>query len=133
MPEAELEQLQNKLDEIRRADGRYSRKAYEFVLELVDFTQEQLQRRGLPAQAQHVTPAELLAHVQPLAIHSFSVGSELVFQRWGMRTRADLGAVLQSLVDHDLLSRKPEDSWECFQSTAQLIDLRNHTMTLGWR
>jgi len=133
MPDTERDVIQKKLDEIRRRDRRFSCAAYEFALGLVDFTQVELHRQSLPGHERHVTPEELLAQVEPFAFRQFGPMSDHVLSTWGMPSRADLGAVLQHLVDKELLSREPQESWSCLDTQKPLIDLKNYKMTIGWK
>jgi uncharacterized repeat protein (TIGR04138 family) len=107
-PEQDL--LEEKIQAVRRRDRRFSRNAYYFVLDALDFTMSQLGRERLTGEDRHVGGRELLAGIKEYAADQFGPMAALAFERWGVRGPADFGEIVFNLIDAELLSRRPSDS-----------------------
>lgn len=107
-PEQDL--LEEKIQNLRRRDQRFSRHAYYFVLDALDFTMSQLGREQMSGEERHVGGRELLAGIREYAADQFGPMAPLVFERWGVRGPADFGEIVFNLVDAELLSRRASDS-----------------------
>lgn len=110
MAAAEQDLLEEKIQGVRRRDRRYSRHAYYFVLDALDFTMTRLGREQRNGEERHVGGRELLAGIQEHASEQFGPMAALVFERWGVRRSADFGEIVFNLIDAELLSRRPSDS-----------------------
>jgi uncharacterized repeat protein (TIGR04138 family) len=95
---------------VRRRDRRFSRHAYYFVLDALDFTMSRLGRETMSGEERHVGGRELLAGIQEYASDQFGPMAALVFDRWGVRRSGDFGEIVFNLIDAELLSRRPTDS-----------------------
>jgi uncharacterized repeat protein (TIGR04138 family) len=95
---------------LRRRDRRFSRNAYEFLLDALDHTMVQLGKDRKLGEQRHVSARELLDGIRDLASEQFGPMAPLVFQRWGLRGTEDFGELVFNLVDAGLLSRRAEDS-----------------------
>jgi len=102
--------LEERVALIRRRDRRYSRNAYFFVLDALDYTIEHLGRHRQVGEARHVGGREVLEGVRELAAGQFGPLAQIVLQRWGIVRTEDIGEVVFNLIDVGLLSRRPEDS-----------------------
>jgi uncharacterized repeat protein (TIGR04138 family) len=107
-PEQDL--LEDKIQGVRRRDRRFSRNAYYFVLDALDFTMSQLGRDSLTGEDRHVGGRELLAGIKEYAADQFGPMAPLAFERWGVRSPADFGEIVFNLIDAERLSRRPTDS-----------------------
>jgi uncharacterized repeat protein (TIGR04138 family) len=107
-PEQDL--LEDKIQAVRRRDRRFSRNAYYFVLDSLDYTMSHLGRERLTGEDRHVGGRELLAGIKEYAAEQFGPMAPLVFDRWGVRGPADFGEIVFNLIDAELLSRRPSDS-----------------------
>lgn len=96
------------MDRIRLRDARYDERAYLFVLAALEFCQQRLPER------RHLTGQELAAGCRDLALARYGVLARTVLEHWGIRTTADLGEVVFTLVDLGLLMSQPNDSKEDF-------------------
>lgn len=110
MAAAEQDLLEETIQSVRRRDRRFSRNAYYFVLDALDFTMSNLGREKLSGEDRHVGGRELLAGIKDYAAEQFGPMAQLVFERWGVRAPADFGEIVFNLIDAELLSRRPTDS-----------------------
>lgn len=107
-PEQDL--LEEKIQNVRRRDRRFSRNAYYFVLDALDYTMSHLGREQMSGEERHVGGRELLVGIREFAADQFGPMAALVFERWGIRGPADFGEIVFNLIDAELLSRRPTDS-----------------------
>jgi uncharacterized repeat protein (TIGR04138 family) len=102
--------LEQRILEVRRRDRRFARNAYYFVLDALDHTIVELGRDRATGEERHISGQDLLGGIRELAAEQFGPMASLVFESWGIRSTADFGEIVFSLVDVGLLSRRPEDS-----------------------
>ncbi len=107
---SDLEVVEDRIADIRRWDRRFSSHAYFFVLDVLDFTIEKIERESDRAASRHVGGRELLAGVREVAARDFGPMAPVVFERWGVRSTDDFGEIVFNLIDAGLLTRRPEDS-----------------------
>ena len=110
MAAAEQDLLEEKIQTVRRRDRRFSRHAYYFVLDALDYTMTHLGREQLTGEERHVGGRELLSGLKEYASEQFGPMAALVFERWGVRRSGDFGEIVFNLIDAELLSRRPSDS-----------------------
>jgi len=96
------------MDRIRMREQRFDERAYLFVLGALEFCQQ-----GLP-ERRHITGRELAIACQKLALDRFGVLAGLVLQHWGVRTTSDIGDIVFTLVDLELLMSQPTDTRDEF-------------------
>jgi len=107
---SEPDLLEEKIQSVRRRDRRFSRHAYYFVLDALDYTMAHLGRDALTGEDRHVGGRELLQGIREHAADQFGPMAPLVFDRWGVRGTEDFGEIVFNLIDAELLSRRPTDS-----------------------
>lgn len=105
---AELAFRDGIMDRIRMREPRFDEHAYLFVLAALEFCQQRLPER------RHITGRELAIACRDLALDRFGVLSRLVLEHWGVRSTADLGDVVFTLVDLGLLMSQASDTREEF-------------------
>jgi len=110
MAAAEQDILEEKIQNVRRRDRRFSRHAYYFVLDALDWTMSELGRETMVGEERHVGGRELLLGIKEYASLQFGPMAALVFDRWGVRRSSDFGEIVFNLIDAELLSRRPSDS-----------------------
>ena len=110
MTAVEQDLLEDTIQAVRKRDRRFSRNAYYFVLDALDFTMSHLGREAKTGEDRHVGGRELLIGIKEYAADQFGPMAELVFERWGVRQPADFGEIVFNLIDAELLSRRPSDS-----------------------
>ena len=92
------------MDRIRLRDARFTEHAYLFVLSALEFCQTRLLER------RHITGRELTIACRDLALDRFGVMARLVLEHWGVRSTADIGDIVFTLVDLGLLISQPIDT-----------------------
>jgi uncharacterized repeat protein (TIGR04138 family) len=96
------------MDRIRMRENRFHEHAYLFVLSALEFCQQRLPER------RHITGAELAHACRELALERFGVMAKLVLDHWGIRSTSDIGDIVFTLVDLQLLISQATDSREDF-------------------
>lgn len=107
---SEQDVLEERIQVIRQRDRRFSRNAYYFVLDALDFTMSRLGRDRMTGEERHVGGRELLQGIREHAAGEFGAMAPVVFARWGVRATEDFGEIVFNLIDAELLSRRPTDS-----------------------
>lgn len=106
------------LTPVLEKDPRFTREAYHFVREALDFTQELIKRRGeslpRPALGHHITGKELLDGIRDFALAQFGPMTCSVLAEWGVTRCEDFGAIVFNLVEHQILSKTDNDRPEDF-------------------
>jgi uncharacterized repeat protein (TIGR04138 family) len=96
------------IDRIRLKEPRFDERASLLVRGALEFCQQRLDER------RHISGKELALACRDLALDKFGVMAALVLEHWGVRSSADLGDVVFTLVDLGLLMSQPSDSREEF-------------------
>jgi len=96
------------MDRIRLREPRFDEHAYLFVLAALEYCQHRMEER------RHISGRELALACRDLALERFGVMAGLVLEHWGVRSSADIGAVVFTLVDLGLLMSQPTDTREEF-------------------
>lgn len=96
------------MDRIRIREPRFDERAYLFVLSALEFCQQRLPER------RHISGGELAHACRELALERFGVMSKLVLEHWGIRSTADIGDIVFTLVDLQLLISQAHDQRDDF-------------------
>lgn len=96
------------MDQIRLREPRFHERAYLFVLQALEYSQTRLPER------RHIAGRELAEACRDLALERFGVTARLVLDHWGVRSTADIGDVVFTLVDMGLLLSQPTDTRDDF-------------------
>jgi uncharacterized repeat protein (TIGR04138 family) len=96
------------MDRIKVREQRFDERAYLFVLGALEFYQQRLPER------RHLTGRELALSCRDLALERFGVLARLVLEHWGIRSTADIGDVVFTLVELELLMSQATDSRDEF-------------------
>jgi uncharacterized repeat protein (TIGR04138 family) len=96
------------MDRIRAREPRFHEHAYLFVLGALEYCQARLPER------RHISGRELAEACRDLALERYGVMAQLVLEHWGVRSTADIGDVVFTLVDLGLLISQPSDSRDEF-------------------
>jgi uncharacterized repeat protein (TIGR04138 family) len=105
---AELAFRDGIMDQIRLRERRFDEHAYLFVLSALEFCQARLTER------RHITGRELAIACRDLALDRFGVLARLVLNYWGVHSTADLGDIVFTLVELNLLISQPTDTRDDF-------------------
>jgi uncharacterized repeat protein (TIGR04138 family) len=96
------------MDRIRMREQRFDERAYLFVLGALEFCQQRLPER------RHISGRELALACRDLALDRFGVLARLVLESWGIHNSSDIGDVVFTLVELELLMSQPTDSRDEF-------------------
>lgn len=105
---AELTFRDGIMDRIRAHEPRFDEHAYLFVLGALEFCQTHLPER------RHITGRELAEACRDLALDRFGVLARLVLAHWGVRSTANIGDIVFTLVDQGLLISQATDTRDEF-------------------
>lgn len=105
---AELAFRDGIMDQIRLRERRFDEHAYLFVLSALEFCQARLTER------RHITGRELAMACRDMALERYGVLARLVLSYWGVRSTADLGDIVFTLVELNLLISQPTDTRDDF-------------------
>lgn len=104
------------MDRIRLRERRFDERAYLFVLAALEACQASLEVR------RHITGRELALACRDLARERWGVMARLVLEHWGVTASADLGDIVFTLVELELLMSQPGDSREDFVGVFDFAD-----------
>ena len=96
-------------------DARYSREAYTFVREALDYTQKLIGKES-HGQIRHVSGQELLDGIRQYALQTFGPMAVTVFEEWGIRQCRDFGEIVFNMVEIGLLAKTDKDTRDDFQN-----------------
>ena len=96
-------------------DSRYTRDAYTFVREALDFTQK-LASKGARGTIRHVSGQELLVGIRQFALQQFGPMTMTVLEEWGVRNCSDFGEIVFNMVETGLLAKREKDTREDFKN-----------------
>ena len=96
------------MDQIRLREPRFHEHAYLFVLSALEFCQQQLTER------RHIAGRELADACRDLALERYGVLARQVLNFWGLTSTADIGDVVFTLVELNLLISQAADSRDDF-------------------
>ena len=114
----------DQIDELARAHSRFRRESYFFIYSALDHTVRDLRRdRKEEASGRHVTGQELCLGIAEYGRTQFGPLVRSVFHHWGIRTTADFGEIVFTLVDHGLMSKTEEDRDEDFADIYKFDDV----------
>ena len=105
---AELAFRDGIMDQIRLREPRFHEHAYLFVLSALEYCQQQLIER------RHIAGRELAEACRDLALERYGVLARQVLNFWGLSSTADIGDVVFTLVELNLLISQPADSRDDF-------------------
>ncbi|MGH7522588.1 MAG: Minf_1886 family protein [Gemmatimonadales bacterium] len=109
--------LEAALAEIRRRDGKYTERAYVFVLAALEYAQTKLPSR------RHLSGVELAWACRDFALEQFGMLANSVLTHWGIHTTEDFGQIVFILIDVGLLARQPSDRLEDFERVYEFAEV----------
>ena len=102
------------IEKLLQNDRRYSREAYLFVREALDYTQKRVEKKS-KEEVRHVSGQELLAGIRCFALEHFGPMAQMVLNEWGVRTCQDFGELVFNMIESNLLAKTAQDSREDFK------------------
>jgi len=103
--------MKKDLDQIAREDGRYDRRAFEFLYEGLGYT-----AKHVNAEPGHVSGQSLCEGLRRLALSRFGRLAMPVLHTWGVKSTRDFGEIVYLMVSQKWMSAKPDDSIEDFDN-----------------
>jgi len=103
------------VEKILAKDTRYSRDAYLFVREALDYTQK-LVGKEARGTIRHVSGQELLDGIRKYALNQFGPMVVTVFEEWGVHNCRDFGEIVFNMVETSLLAKTDKDNRDDFNS-----------------
>jgi uncharacterized repeat protein (TIGR04138 family) len=113
MQEVDFDQ---EVEKILARDSRYTREAYGFVREGLDFTRKIVNRENPGPARQHVSGQELLDGIRQLGLQQFGPMATTVFAEWGITRCQDFGDIVYNMIDIGLFAKTDKDSREHFEN-----------------
>jgi uncharacterized repeat protein (TIGR04138 family) len=104
------------VDQIRKEDARFDRRAYFFLRSGLDFTVREMRNRdqGRMSKSQHVSGSELLEGLRDYALDQYGPMAKTVLNEWGVGRCSDFGDMVFNLIDYNVFSKTDEDRREDF-------------------
>ena len=102
---------------IVKEDDRYTREAYGFLKESLDFTMDKERKRKdkvVSKTHRHVTGQELLEGVREYALDQFGPMAYTVLTSWGLERCEDFGEMVFNLIEYGVFSKNEDDTKEDF-------------------
>lgn len=100
--------FQTAVDRICVQDSRYTRDAYYFVVEGLDYTVKELGRQNA-GHGRHVSGSELAYGLHDYALREFGALAFAILGAWGVHTTHDFGQVVFNLVKAGRLGKTEQD------------------------
>jgi len=110
---------------IVKEDDRYTKEAYGFLKEALDFTmnkERKLKGKVVSKNQRHVTGQELLEGVREYALEQYGPMAFTVLTSWGLEKCEDFGEIVFNLIEYGVFSKNDEDSKEDFAAIYDFKD-----------
>jgi len=101
---------------ICKEDPRFSKGAYGFVRQGLDFTVKELKKSDAAraGKSLHVTGEELLMGLRAFALDQFGPMTRTVLKEWGIERCGAFGDIVFNLIEYNVFSRNANDRREDF-------------------
>ncbi|MDX2185562.1 MAG: hypothetical protein SFV32_01410 [Opitutaceae bacterium] len=101
---------------ICKEDGRFDRRAYDFVRQGLDYTVKEIRKQeGEKGQRpRHVSGKELANGLRSFALEQYGPLSKTVLNAWGLTNTQDFGDIVFNLIDYHVFSKTDSDRREDF-------------------
>jgi uncharacterized repeat protein (TIGR04138 family) len=103
------------IEEIVKADKRYTVQAVSFVYEGLGYTSKKL-AEAMPEKTElkHVSGQDLARGLRDLAIERYGRLAKTTLNHWGIKTTRDFGEIVYLMIAHKWMSAQPADSIDDF-------------------
>ena len=102
--------LEDKIQKVRRQDRRFSRNAYYFVLDALDYTMTHFGRDQLTGEDRHVGGRELCWALRDYALLRWGLLARVVLESWNIKSSSDFGRIVFGFIDFDMMRKQDDDS-----------------------
>jgi uncharacterized repeat protein (TIGR04138 family) len=110
------------VEKLYAQDPRFSRDAYHFTREALDFTQKVVSREN-KGTIRHVTGQELLEGIRQYALQQYGPMTVTVLEEWGIKNCRDFGEIVFNMVESRLLAKTEKDTRDDFQTGYEFKDV----------
>ena len=110
---------------IVKEDDRYTKEAYGFLKEALDFTMDKERKRKgkiVSKTQRHVTGQELLEGAREYALDQFGPLAYTVLTSWGLNRCEDIGETVFNLIEYGVFNKNEDDTKEDFTSIYEFKD-----------
>ncbi len=102
------------INAIRRDDPRYARGAYYFLRQALDFSINEMRKKGELSDSSHLTGQQLLEGIRLFALDQYGPMVRSVLEYWGVKNCRDFGNIVFNLVECQVLGKTDDDCPEDF-------------------
>jgi uncharacterized repeat protein (TIGR04138 family) len=102
-------------------DPRFTRDAYHFTREALDYTQKLISREN-KGTVRHVTGQELLEGIRQFALQQYGPMTITVLDEWGVKNCLDFGEIVFNMVESGLLAKTEKDTRDDFREGYDFTD-----------
>jgi uncharacterized repeat protein (TIGR04138 family) len=103
------------IEEIVKADKRYTVQAVSFVYEGLGYTAKKLsEAAGEKTEPRHVSGQDLSRGLRDLAIERYGRLAKTVLNHWGVKSTRDFGEIVYLMIAHKWMSAQPTDTVDDF-------------------
>lgn len=104
------------VDQIRKEDPRFDKRAYFFMRHGLEYTVKELKKREAERMntSMHVAGPELLDGLRCYALEQYGPMAKLVLNEWGVRRCTDFGDIVFNLIEYNVFSKTDADRREDF-------------------
>ena len=101
---------------ICKEDNRFSKQAYNFVRQGLDFTVKELKKSDTrrAGRSLHVTGVELLMGMRAYALDQYGPMARTVLEEWGIKRCTHFGDIVFNLIEYNVFSKTDQDRREDF-------------------
>ena len=101
---------------ICKEDNRFSKQAYNFVRQGLDFTVKELKKSDSrrAGRSLHVTGVELLMGMRAYALDQYGPMARTVLEEWGIKRCTHFGDIVFNLIEYNVFSKTEQDRREDF-------------------
>lgn len=112
------------VDQIRKEDPRFDKRAYFFLRHGLDHTVRQIKRHQAERmdKSSHVSGGELLEGLREFALDQFGPMAKLVLNEWGVTRCTDFGDMVYNLIEYQVFSKTEADRREDFSEKYDFED-----------
>lgn len=112
-----MENFDSIIEKIIKADPQYSKNAYYFVRDALEFTVKNISAEALADQAhQHVSGKKLLDGIREYALLQYGPMTLTVFDRWQIKNCEDFGNIVYKMIEYGILGKTEHDNKNDFKN-----------------
>jgi uncharacterized repeat protein (TIGR04138 family) len=105
------------IEEIVKADKRYTVQAVSFVYEGLGYTAKKMPEAiAEKTEPKHISGQDLARGLRDLALERYGRLAITVLNRWGIKTTRDFGEIVYLMISHKWMSAQPTDTVDDFNN-----------------